>query len=61
MTSVGKCASGVYSQAPALSGLARRGASAELPGPVCGPGVTQQSSLKEPAGDGGFFDTAPRC
>ena len=27
----------------------------------CGPGVTQQSSLKEPVGDGGFFDTAPRC
>ena len=22
---------------------------------------TQQSSLKEPIGDGGFFDTAPRC
>ena len=22
---------------------------------------TQQSSLKEPVGDGGFFDTAPRC
>ena len=27
----------------------------------CEPGVTQQSSLKEPIGDGGFFDTAPRC
>ena len=26
----------------------------------CEPGVTQQSSLKEPVGDGGFFDTAPR-
>ena len=22
---------------------------------------TQQSSLKEPVGDGGFVDTAPRC